>query len=60
MPIGFTQLKKMTEFDQLYKALNITEELLKEEILTVGVVQKVPLNTFSTGYFRKSEGVARE
>lgn len=46
MPIGFTQLKKMTEFDQLYKALNITEELLKEEILTVGVVQKVPLNTF--------------
>lgn len=36
----------MTEFDQLYKALNITEELLKEEILTVGVVQKVPLNTF--------------
>lgn len=46
MPIGFTQLKEMTEFDQLYKALNITEELLKEEILTVGVVQKVPLNTF--------------
>jgi len=36
----------MTEFDQLYKALNITEDLLKEEILNVGVVQKVPQNTF--------------
>jgi len=36
----------MTEFNQLYKALNITEELLKEEILNVGIVQKVPLNTY--------------
>ncbi|RSC95906.1 Crp/Fnr family transcriptional regulator [Tenacibaculum singaporense] len=32
----------MTEFDQLFKALNITEEHLKKEILNVGVVQTVP------------------
>jgi len=42
----YAQLEEMTEFNQLYKALNITEELLKEEILNVGIVQKVPLNTY--------------
>ena len=35
----------MTEFDQLFKALNITEENLKEEILKVGIVQTVPKNS---------------
>ena len=35
----------MTEFDQLFKALNIREENLKEEILKVGVVQTVPKNS---------------
>jgi len=36
----------MTEFDQLFKALNITEGNLKEEILKVAIVQTVPKNTF--------------
>lgn len=35
----------MTEFDQLFKALNITEENLKEEILKVGIIQTVPKNS---------------
>ena len=35
----------MTEFDQLFKALNITENNLKEEILRVGIVQTVPKNS---------------
>ncbi len=37
-------IRKMTEFDQLFKALNIREENLKEEILKVGIVQTVPKN----------------
>lgn len=36
----------MTEFDQLFKALNIVEDNLKEEILKVGVVQTVAKNSF--------------
>ncbi|PKH52335.1 hypothetical protein CXF68_17255 [Tenacibaculum sp. Bg11-29] len=36
----------MTEFNQLFKALNITEGNLKEEILKVGIIQTVPKNTF--------------
>ena len=36
----------MTEFNQLFNALGITEENLKEDILRVGVVQKVPKNSF--------------
>lgn len=36
----------MTEFNQLFKALGITEENLKEDILRVGVVQKAPKNSF--------------
>jgi len=35
----------MIEFDQLFKALNITEGNLKEEILKVGIVQTVPKNS---------------
>ena len=35
----------MTEFDQLFKALNIREENLKKEILKVGLVQTVPKNS---------------
>ena len=37
---------KMTEFDQLFKALNIIEEDLKAEILNVGILQTVPKNSF--------------
>lgn len=36
----------MTEFNQLFKALNIAEVNLKEEILKVGIIQTVPKNTF--------------
>lgn len=36
----------MTEFNQLFKALNIAEVNLKEEILDVGIIQTVPKNTF--------------
>ena len=36
----------MTEFDQLFKALNIVENNLKEEILKVGILQTVPKNSF--------------
>ncbi|MCK5400792.1 MAG: Crp/Fnr family transcriptional regulator [Flavobacteriaceae bacterium] len=36
----------MTEFDQLFKALNITEKSLQEKILKVGIVQTVPKNSF--------------
>ncbi len=36
----------MTEFDQLFKALNIVEDNLKEEILKVGILQTVPENSF--------------
>lgn len=36
----------MTEFDQLFKALNIVEDNLKEEILKVGILQTVPKNSF--------------
>ncbi len=36
----------MTEFDQLFKALNITEDNLQKEILEVGTVQTVPKNSF--------------
>ena len=36
----------MTEFDQLFKALNIVEDKLKETILEVGVVQTIPKNSF--------------
>ena len=32
----------MTEFDQLFKALNIIEDSLKEEILKVGILQTIP------------------
>ena len=35
----------MIEFDQLFKALNITEENLKEDIIKVGIVQTVPKNS---------------
>ena len=36
----------MKEFDQLFSALNIKEDNLKEEILRVGVLQNVPKNSF--------------
>jgi len=36
----------MTEFNQLFNALGITEENLKEDILKVGVVQTVPKDSF--------------
>ena len=36
----------MTEFDKLFKALNIKEDNLKEEILDVGILQNVPKNSF--------------
>lgn len=36
----------MTEFDQLFNALGITEGTLKEEILKEGIVQTVPKNSF--------------
>ena len=36
----------MNEFDQLFKALNIVEDNLKEEILKVGILQTVPENSF--------------
>ena len=36
----------MTEFNQLFNALGITEENLKEDIHKVGVVQAVPKNSF--------------
>jgi CRP/FNR family transcriptional regulator, anaerobic regulatory protein len=36
----------MTEFDQLFKALHIIEDELKEEILNVGVIQIVPKDSF--------------
>lgn len=45
MQISYAQLDKMIEFDQLFKALKITEENLKEKILKVGIVQTVPKNT---------------
>lgn len=35
----------MTEFNQLFKTLDIKEENLKEEILKVGIVQTVPKNS---------------
>ena len=35
----------MREFDQLFKALNIVEENLKEELLNVGVLQTVSANS---------------
>ncbi len=36
----------MTEFDQLFKALQINEDNLKEEILDVGVLQNVSKNSY--------------
>tara|TARA_B110000967_G_scaffold16632_1_gene15762 strand:+ start:458 stop:1084 length:627 start_codon:yes stop_codon:yes gene_type:complete len=36
----------MTEFDQLFTALNINEEALKKEIREVGVLQDVPKDAF--------------
>ena len=36
----------MTEFEQLFKALCIIEDELKEEILNVGVIQIVPKDSF--------------
>lgn len=36
----------MKEFNQLFNALGVTEENLKEAILKVGVVQTVPKNSF--------------
>ncbi|MBG6133568.1 CRP/FNR family transcriptional regulator [Aquimarina sp. EL_43] len=36
----------MTEFEQLFKGLNIVEEKLQEHILKEGVVQTVPKDTF--------------
>lgn len=36
----------MTEFDQLFNALGITEENLKKDILRVGIIQIVPKNSF--------------
>ena len=36
----------MTEFDQLFEALNISEDSLKEEIHTVGILQTVPKDSF--------------
>lgn len=36
----------MTEFDQLFKALNIVEDNLKKDLLDVGVLQTVPKDTF--------------
>ena len=36
----------MTEFEQLFKALYIIEDELKEEILNVGVIQIVPKDSF--------------
>jgi len=35
----------MTEFDQLFNALNIVEDNLKKELLEVGVLQTVPKNS---------------
>jgi CRP/FNR family transcriptional regulator len=40
------KLEETPEFKQLFKALNITEDFLKEEIMNVGVLQKTPKNTF--------------
>jgi len=37
---------QMTKFNQLFNALSITEENLKEEILKVGIVQTIPANSF--------------
>lgn len=36
----------MTEFNQLFKTLGITEENLKQDILRVGIIQTVPKNSF--------------
>ncbi len=36
----------MTEFNQLFNALRITEENLKADILRVGIIQTVPKNSF--------------
>jgi CRP/FNR family transcriptional regulator len=36
----------MTEFNHLFKALNIVEEDLKKELLDVGVLQHVPKDSF--------------
>lgn len=38
----------MTEFKQLFQALSVKEEDLKQEILNVGVLQTVPKNSFVT------------